>query len=329
MPIHSPRYETSHPNIVVATVERKPLYHYWQPRYWPTWLGLGFLRVVCYLPYRWQLGIGKGIGRIAHLIGAERRAIARRNIELCFPELTPAERDRLAREHFESLGISLIEMGLGRWASDDWLAARTTIVGAEHIANTLKDGYGVILLSAHFTSLEVSGRILSKHCPPFDTVYRRFRSDFTTEILASNREVSSRRVIEKNDIKSMIRSLREGVPVWYAPDQSYRLKQSALLPFFGIPAMTNTATGTLAKLGKAKAVPFFPRRLKEGGYELTLLPPIDGLPSGDAIADTQKYTAILEKQIRRCPEQYYWVHRKFKNRPDSLPDVYADLDSLK
>lgn len=309
--------------------ERRPLYRYWQPKYWPTWLGFGFLRLVSLLPYRWQMAIGRFIGRLAHAAGAERRAIARRNIELCFPELSVEERNKLALEHFEALGISLIEMGLGRWASDDKLNSMTTITGAEHIQKVIDDGYGVILLSAHFTSLEVSGRVLSMNCPPFDAVYRRFRSEFTTEILASNRERSSRKVIEKNDIKSMVRSLREGAPVWYAPDQSYHLKQSALLPFFGVPAMTNTATGTLAKLGHAKAVPFFPRRLPEGGYELTVLPPVPGLPSGDAEEDTRQYVAILEKQIRRCPEQYYWVHRKFKNRPDPLPDAYADLESLK
>lgn len=309
--------------------ERRPLYRYWQPKYWPTWLGFGFLRLVSLLPYSWQMAIGRFIGRLAHAASAERRAIARRNIELCFPELSVEERNRLALEHFESLGISLIEMGLGRWASDEMLNSMTTITGAEHIQEVIDNGYGVILLSAHFTSLEVSGRVLSMNCPPFDAVYRRFRSEFTTEILASNRERSSRKVIEKNDIKSMVRSLREGAPVWYAPDQSYHLKQSALLPFFGVPAMTNTATGTLAKLGRAKAVPFFPRRLPEGGYELTILPPVPGLPSGDVEEDTRQYVAILEKQIRRCPEQYYWVHRKFKNRPDSLPDVYADLESLK
>jgi len=275
------------------------------------------------------MGVGRGIGRLVHRFAAERRAIARRNIELCFPELSVEERNQLAQQHFESLGMSLMEMGLGRWASDEELCSMTTISGADYIQQTLDDGFGVILLSAHFTTLEISGRVLSLNCPPFDAVYRRFRSDFTTEIMASGREVSARRVIEKNDIKSMVRSLREGTPVWYAPDQSYHLKQSALLPFFGVPAMTNTATGTLAKLGKAKALPFFPRRLPEGGYELIVLPPLEDLPSGDAIADTRKYSAVLEDQVRRCPEQYFWVHRKFKNRPDSVPDAYSDLDSLK
>jgi KDO2-lipid IV(A) lauroyltransferase len=93
--------------------------------------------------------------------------------------------------------------------------------------------------------------------------------------------------------------------------------------------MTNIATTSLAKLGKARVVPFFPRRLANGHYELTILPAIENFPSDDPEADTQKYTEILEAQIRTCPEQYYWVHRKFKNRPDNLPDAYANLNDLK
>jgi KDO2-lipid IV(A) lauroyltransferase len=293
------------------------------------WIGLGFLRLTCLLPFEWQIGFGKAIGRMAHRIGANRRAITRRNIELCFPELTEAERNKLALEHFEALGASVMEMALGRWASDEKMLAITDVKGVEHVQQTLDNGNGVILLCAHFTTLEASGRAFSLQSPPFDAVFRRFRSPFTTEILAGTREKSVRRLIEKNDIKRMVRSLRDGVPVWYAPDQSYHLKQSALIPFFGVPAMTNIATTTLAKLGRAKIIPFLPRRLPEGGYELRLLPPIEGVPSDDAIEDTKKIMAVIEEHVRLCPEQYYWVHRKFKNRPDSLPDVYADLDALK
>ncbi|HEX5765131.1 MAG TPA: LpxL/LpxP family Kdo(2)-lipid IV(A) lauroyl/palmitoleoyl acyltransferase [Woeseiaceae bacterium] len=308
--------------------ERKPLSHFRAPRYWPTWLGLGLLRLVCLLPYRMQLALGKLLGRIAHRLAKERRAISRRNIELCFPELSPAGRHALALAHFESLGMSIIELGLGRWASDERLLAMTRIEGAEHIRKATDRGIGVILLSAHFTTLEISGRVLSLNSPPFDAVYRKNRSGFLTEILRTNREKSARGTIEKNDIKSMVRSLREGTPVWYAPDQSYNRKQSALLPFFGVPSMTNTATGTLARLGRAVVVPFFPRRLPEGGYVLTIMPPIEGIPSADPIEDTRKYLRILEDQIRLCPEQYYWVHRKFKNRPEPLADPYADLAAL-
>lgn len=312
----------------MARAGRKPLHHFWQPRHWPAWLGLGLLRLSCLLPYRVQLGLGKAIGRFAHALGRERRAIARRNLELCFPELTDADRNRLVRAHFEALGASLIELALGRWASDAKLLGMTRIEGAEHIREALDRGRGVILLSAHFTALEISGRVLALNCPPFDAVFRKNRSEFLTEILRTSRERSARDTIDKNDIKSMVRSLREGVPVWYAPDQSYDRKQSALLPFFGVPAMTNTATGTLARLGRAVAIPFFPRRLPEGGYLLSILPPIEGLPGDDPVEDTRKYVAILEQRIRQAPEQYYWVHRKFKNRPDPLQNVYDDLDSL-
>jgi KDO2-lipid IV(A) lauroyltransferase len=235
------------------------------------WIGLGFLRLTCLLPFEWQIGFGKAIGRMAHRIGANRRAITRRNIELCFPELTEAERNKLALEHFEALGASVMEMALGRWASDEKMLAITDVKGVEHVQQTLDNGNGVILLCAHFTTLEASGRAFSLQSPPFDAVFRRFRSPFTTEILAGTREKSVRHLIEKNDIKRMVRSLRDGVPVWYAPDQSYHLKQSALIPFFGVPAMTNIATTTLAKLGRAKIIPFLPRRLPEGGYELRLL----------------------------------------------------------
>jgi KDO2-lipid IV(A) lauroyltransferase len=307
---------------------RKPLSHFRSPRYWPTWIGLGLLRLICLLPYRLQLGIGRMLGRIAHRFAKERRAISRRNIELCFPELSPGERDALTLAHFEALGMSIIELGLGRWAPDRKLLAMTRIEGAEHVRNAADRGVGVVLLSAHFTTLEISGRVLSLNIPPFDAVYRKNRSEFMTEILRTNREKSARGTVEKNDIKSMVRSLREGTPVWYAPDQSYNRKQSALLPFFGIPAMTNTATGTLARLGKAVVVPFFPRRLPEGGYVLTILPPVEGVPGDDPVEDTKKYLEILERQIRLCPEQYYWVHRKFKNRPEPLPDVYRDLAAL-
>ena len=309
--------------------ERLSLRRLWTPKYWPAWFVLGLLRLVCLLPQRWRLGIGFFIGRLGHRLAARRRAIAQRNIEVCFPELTPEQRNDMTLRHFEALGASFIEMGIARWGSEKELLALTRVEGAEHIENATKDGQGIILLSAHFSSLEISGCALSKVCPPFDVVYRQFRNDLFTDVLRTTRQRSARNAIEKNDIKNMIRSLRNGVPVWYAPDQSYDRKQSALLPFFGIPSMTNTATGTLAKLGKAAAVPFFPRRLEDGSYILTILPPLDDFPSGNDEQDTMKYVAILEEQIRRCPEQYIWTYRKFKGRPEPLPDAYANLDELK
>jgi KDO2-lipid IV(A) lauroyltransferase len=308
---------------------RKPLYYFWTPNYWLIWIGLGLLRMSCWLPYNVHIRLGKWLGRVAHRYAADRRAITRRNLALAFPEKSTDERNALALSHFEALGASLMEMGLGRWASDDKLIRLTRIEGIENFEQATKNGQGVILLSAHFTSLEISGRVFKLNSPPYAAVYRKSRSEFFTEILRTGREVSAWITIEKNDIKSMIRCLREGTPVWYAPDQSYNRKQSEVLPFFGVPAMTNTATGALARLGKAVAVPYFSLRLPEGGYVIKVLPPIEGLPSGDPAEDTRKYIAVLEEHIRLAPEQYYWIHRKYKDLPAPLPNYYEDLDAWK
>ncbi len=309
--------------------DRKSLSSYWAPRYWPVWIGMGILRLVCLLPHRAALAVGRMLGRLAHAVAGSRRAIARRNIELCFPELSAAERDDLARRHFAALGMSIIEMGLGRWASTRGLQRLSKLVGLENVTGPLAAGKGVILLSAHFTTLEVMGRALAAEIPPFDAVFRMHSSEFMTELQRSGREVSAATTIEKRDIKKMVRSLRAGRAVWYAPDQSYDRKGAEVIPFFGVPSMHTTATSTLARLGEAVVVPFFPRRLDDGSYELTLLPAFDNFPSDDLVADTVRYVTALEEHVRKCPEQYFWIHKKFKNLPDEYPDYYADLDALK
>ncbi len=308
---------------------RKPLNRYLAPSTWPIWIGLGLLRVICWLPHSLALAIGRGLGRLVHRLPGGRLGVVHRNIELCFPELTRAERDALAERHFEALGMSLIELGLGRWASDARLVRLTTVEGVEHVLHAVEEGRGVILLSAHFTTLEISGRVLKLKVPPFDAVYRRFRNPFMTEFFRSGRERSAATTIEKRDIKSMVRRLRDGGIVWYAPDQSYNRKGAEVIRFFGVPSMHTTATSTLARLGKAVTLPYFPQRLPDGRYHLRILPPLEGFPSDDLIADTEQYVSVLEEHVRRCPEQYFWVHRKFKDLPESYPDYYADLEAAK
>ena len=160
-------------------------------------------------------------------------------------------------------------------------------------------------------------------------VYRPMENQLADQIMRRARRGSVEVLITKDDIRQMIRLLRHGQMVWYAPDQSYNRKGAEVIPFFGVPSMHTTATSTLARLGDAVTIPYFPRRLPDGTYRYTIEPALEDFPSGDPVADTQRYVAILEEQIRQCPEQYFWVHRKFKNLPDDYPDYYADLDATK
>ena len=292
---------------------------------------MGVLRLICMLPHRAALASGRLLGRFAHAMGGSRRAIVRRNIELCFPELSTVERNTLAHQHFLALGMSVIEMGLGRWSTLQHLQSITNLTGIEHLQRAVDAGKGVILLSAHFTTLEISGQSTGAKCQP---AVRRGLSQEQKRVhngAAAQRSRASLRTttIEKRDIKMMVRSLRSGRPVWYAPDQSYNRKGSEVIDFFGVPSMHTTATSTLARLGKAVVIPFFPRRRKDGHYDMVLAPALENFPGDDPIEDTRRYIDVLETHIRTCPEQYFWIHRKFKDLPDSLPDFYADLDALK
>lgn len=309
--------------------ERKPLYHFWTPNYWYLWLFLGFLRLSCLLSYPAQLRLFKAFGRLLHHFDTKRRATARRNVELCFPALSSEERNRLVIAHYEAIGASMMELGLARWAPVGKIATMSRIEGAENLTQALEQGEAVILLTGHFTPLELSGRVMQCICPHIDAVYQPHPNRLLTEIQRTNRERVARNTIESSDVRGMVRSLRTGAALWFAPDQSVRSKQSKLIPFFGEPAMTNTATTKLAKLGKAIAIPWFLRRLPEGGYVMRILPRLKNFPSADAVEDTRQFVAILEEAIRHCPEQYLWTYRRFKGRPYPIPDAYANLHELK
>jgi KDO2-lipid IV(A) lauroyltransferase len=266
---------------------------------------------------------------LAHRFAGKRRAIVRRNIDLCFPDLSVDERNALAKRHFLALGMSVIEMGIGRWASDRSINRLCDLENMEVLKDAQAKGQGVILLGAHFTTLEVSGRAVKNSGAEFYAVFRRNRSEFITEFLRTGRERSARAVIEKRDIKTMVRRLRDGATVWYAPDQSFKRKGAEVVPFFGIPTMHITATSTLARLGKAIVIPFFSARKPDGRYLLKMFAPFENFPTDDPVADLARYMDVLEPFIREYPEQYFWIHRKFKDLPEGYKDYYADLDAAK
>jgi KDO2-lipid IV(A) lauroyltransferase len=301
----------------------QPLYRFWRPRYWGIWACVGILRLNAFLPYRVQIAEGRALGRLVYHLLRGRRRIAAVNLALCFPEATPAAREELLREHFASLGITLIEHGLAWWASDALVTRLVDLRGQENLERAMAGGRGVILLTGHFGAQEFSGRAFGLSCPTTAGFYRPSRNPLVDEILRRVRKKSAPILIPKQAVRRVVRALRQGMPVWYAPDQSYRRAQSALIPFFGEPAMTTTALSELVRLGKAAVVPLLPTRLPDGGgYRLDILPALENFPGASPEEDARRVNAILEAHIRTVPEQYYWLHRRFKGRPAGYPDPY-------
>ncbi len=302
-----------------------PLYRLLAPRFWAIWLALGLLRLVVMLPYRLQAPIGRSVGRIAMTFARRRRQIAARNIELCFPAWDDAQRRQLLRRHFESLGMTLIEMGLCWWASDARLEPLFEIEGLEHLQAALQHGNGVIMLTGHFTTLDLGGRFLTMQAP-VTAMYRPNENPLFDEIMRRGRERSAQRAIPKQDIRGMVRALRENHAIWYAPDQSHRRGHSALVPFFNVPAPSNTATSALARMSGARVVPFLSLRLPDDrGYRFIIEPALTGFPGDDPEVDTLRINQWLERRIRLAPEQYLWIHRRFKPWDSDTPDPYAGI----
>jgi len=294
------------------------------PRCWPTWLGCALLWCVIRLPFAWQLATGRLFGYGIYLFGAKRRQVTRINIELCFPELTNHERRRLVRAHFAALGIAVIEIALGWWGSKRKLEKLVTIHGLDNLEKALQEGKGVLLLSAHFTTLEIGGRLLSLYAP-FHVLYRRHKNPVIEFLILKYRTRLYENAIERGDLRTMIKSLRNNRPVWYAPDQDFGSDNSIFVPFFGVPAATLTATSRLAGATGARVVPFFQARLPGSrGYRLTLLPALEQFPGTSIETDTRRIVALIEDRIREAPEQYIWAHRRFKTRPPGEKPVYKN-----
>lgn len=303
----------------------QPLTRFWQPRHWPVWLGLGFLGLASFLPVRSQLAIGRGLGRLAWWAIPGRRRIAATNLALCFPERSAAERDALLHQHFDSLGMTLMEHGLAWWSPEVLVRQRVAVHGADNLLAAVATGRGVVLLTGHFGTQEFTGRIFRLLIPAgIGALYRPNRNPFVDEVLRRIRARSATVMIPKQSMRQMIRLLRQGMPVWYAPDQSHRRAMSALIPFCGEPAMTATALSEIARLGNALVVPVLPRRIgTTGHYSLEILPALADFPGATPEDDARRVNALLESHIRKAPEQYFWIHRRFKGRPAPLPDPYG------
>lgn len=292
------------------------------PRHWPIWLAIGLLRLIAFLPWGWMMAIGRALGRLILRLLPRRARIADINLQLCFPDLDAAHRRALLRRHYESLGMGMMDIAIAWWAGERRIRSLVRVHGREHLDPAFSRGKGVILLTAHFTSIEVSGRGILRHAPVLP-MYRPNENPVIEWILVRFRERHVERTIPRDDARLMLRTLKANKGVWFAPDQNFGQKNSVFSSLFGVPAATNTATSRFAAMTGAAVVPFVVlRREHEPGYDLYIEPVLDNFPSGDVQADTDRLNAILERWIHQAPAQYLWSHRRFKDLPDGGKRAY-------
>lgn len=293
------------------------------PRYWLGWLGFGLLRLAIHLPFRWQMRIGRRLGRLMRKVAGRRQRVAEYNLRTCYPDWTEEQRQDLIRRHFEALGIALFEVGLCWWGSDRRLRKLVTIEGLEYLDTALERGKGAILLSAHFTTLEIGGRLLSLY-RPFHLMYRPNKNALLEFISKRRREAHFEKAIPRDSVRELLKSLRSNMTVWYAPDQGYKGANSVTVPFFGVPAPTNPATHRLARISGATVMPFWVERLSDDrGYHLRIDPPIEGMGEMTPEEDGATVNRLIEAEVRRIPEQYLWTHNRFKTTAHRDPERRA------
>ncbi len=288
------------------------------PKNWLIVLGLVCTRIIVLLPFRIIVTIGQAMGLLLYRIPSSRLLIAKKNIELCFPALSATEQSHLVKQHFISLGIGFFEVGMARWKSNQSLKKIIEIKGIEHLNRAVEKNRGVILMSAHFTMLEIGaliGRneIVQEDLPPMVGMFRLGKNSIINQFFRNTRLRSTESLVTKFEVKDLIQALKDKKLVWYASDQSFTGKNAILVNFFNHPAMTNPSIIRIAKITGSTVLPFFPSRLANGkGYVLEVLPEIESFPSKDTNNDMRKIHALLEQHILQNPEQYYWVHRRFK-----------------
>jgi KDO2-lipid IV(A) lauroyltransferase len=293
------------------------------PQHWPGWLGVGVVWLIARLPRPWLMGLGRFLGQLVQRVPSPRRHIAEVNIALCFPQLSKDEQAELVNAHLRDIGLMMVEFALGWMGSERAIAnVPVTVEGLEHLEAARLQGKGVLLVGGHFSHLELCARLVSQRIR-ISGMYRKMDSaPFEWAVLRARLDYAEA-MFDKDDIRGTVKHLRNGGTLWYAPDQDMRSKDSVFVPFFGIPAATITATHHLARLSGALMIPFFHRRLPgNAGYALRLGSPLEDFPSRDPLEDTARVNTCIEDMVRAAPEQYLWVHKRFKTRPEGSVSVY-------
>ncbi len=287
---------------------------YKAPRYWPTWILLASMWIAAHLPFFMQIKIGQFLGLISYYFARERRHICEVNIRLCFPELSPREQRQLVRRTFLSNGIGLIEIAISWYRSPKDYESRLKVSGLENLQAAMENGKGVLLVCAHFTTIEIAA-FLSNLVHKMDVTYRPNDNPLFQGAMFNGRVRHYDHVYDRKDVRGAIKSLKDGRILWYAPDQDYGAKHSVFVPFFGNQAATITATSRFSKIGNASVVFFSHYRAEDNsGYHLIYSPALNNFPSEDDAADATRINSLIEDAVRKQADQYMWLHKRFKTQ---------------
>lgn len=297
----------------IAAVKKPPLH----PRTWLAWPGIALLCLLARLPLPLQRVLGRGLGRALFALMRRRRRIAARNIALCLPGHDAKQHAALLRESFVSLGLGAFEFLRAWWGSIEALRPHTRVEGLEHMERARAAGRGVLLVSGHFLTLEICGRLLCDHVPVAG-MYRPHRNPAMEWAVRRGRLRYAAAMFGHDELRPAIRHLKQGGILWYAPDQAYRRGEHVTATFFGQPVQSIVASHQLARMTGAVLIPFFHRRQGKG-YALRLGEPLTGFPSEDKVIDTARVNAAIETMIREAPAEYLWVHDRFKRSPAAAP----------
>lgn len=300
-----------------------PQYHrsFLLPRFWPTWLLLGFFWLIAQLPVALNQAVGRMVGHLFYWLARPRKRIAEINIALCFPELDAEAQAKMVRGVIMSCGLSIAETAMALWGQENKMRNRYRVSGLEHLEAARVEGKGVLLCGSHLTTIDISGRMMAYHVVA-DVLYRPDPNPLMAYAIMKARSRVNDNAIHRRDTRQLIKNLRKGNLVWYAPDQDYGRDQSVFAPFFGIPAATVVATSRIAKISGCKVIPFFCFREPHGQYRIEIQPPLENFPTDDDLADATRVNKIIEDAVRQAPDQYLWVHRRFKTRPIGEASFY-------
>lgn len=284
------------------------------PKYWLTWIGVGCLWLLAHLPFKVQMRLGKGLGVLAYKVAKPRRHVANTNIRLCFPELSHQEQEALVKQIFIEQFIGFIETTIAWFRPMDYLLSKTQFHDFEPVKQKLEQKKPIIILGGHYAMLDLAGALACNHMD-LAISYRPLDNPVLNYVMERARSKTYASCLTRKETRKFIKVIKKGNPLWYLQDQDLGRENSAFVNFFGIPTATITATSRIAAISKAEVIPVsFFRRKDYSGYDIYFLDPLP-IPSGNDVKDAQMANDVLEAQIRRCPEQYLWLHKRFKTRP--------------